>query len=277
VRWYIVGIIEIVSPKIRDAPEVNIYDLEGKAVSRIRLPDVFTLPIRIDVIRRAHHAALTASIQPQGRDPLAGKRRVGESWGIGYSVARVPRLDNGRAVIAPMTRGGRRAHAPTTMKIVEEEVNKKERIYAIASAIAATALREFVIKRGHRVPEGVSLPVVVITDMENISSSKQAKDLLGKIGLWQDVERAYNGIRIRSGKGKRRGRRYVEPKSILVVISRKDANAIKAFRNLPGVDVAYIGCLGIQHLAPGGVPGRLMLISEEALKEIGNRFKVIHI
>ncbi|MEM4971415.1 MAG: 50S ribosomal protein L4 [Sulfolobales archaeon] len=271
------GVVEIISPRMRDAPEVNIYDLEGKVVSKVRLPDVFTLPIRIDIIRRAHHAALTAAIQPQGRDPLAGKRRVGESWGIGYSVARVPRLDNGRAVIAPMTRGGRRAHAPTIMKVVEEEVNKRERIYAIASAIAATALREFVVRRGHRVPESLSLPVVVVNDMENISSSKQAKDLLNRIGLWQDVERAYDGIRIRSGKGKRRGRRYVEPKSVLVVVSRKDASAIKAFRNLPGVDVAHIGCLGIQHLAPGGVPGRLMLISEEALREIGNRFKVIYI
>ncbi|MDT7887898.1 MAG: 50S ribosomal protein L4 [Desulfurococcales archaeon] len=270
-------IVKIVTPRIREVPEVDLYDLEGKAVSRIRLPEVFTLPVRIDIIRRAHHASLTASIQPQGRDPLAGKRRVGESWGIGYSVARVPRLDNGRAVIAPMTRGGRRAHAPTAMKVVEEDVNRREKIYAIASAIAATSLRDFVIRRGHRIPENLSLPVVVVNDVENIPTSRQARDFLKRIGLWVDVERAYGGVRIRAGKGKRRGRRYIEPKSILLVVSSKDASAIKAFRNLPGVDVAHLSCLGIQHLAPGGVPGRLMVISEGALGEIGKRFRVIYI
>jgi len=271
------GVFEIVSPRFREAPEVNVYSLEGSAVSRVRLPEVFALPVRLDVIRRAHHAALSASIQPQGRDPLAGKRRVGESWGIGYSVARVPRLDNGRAVIAPMTRGGRRAHAPTTMKVVEEEINRKERLYAIASALAATSLREFVVRRGHRVPEGITLPVVVVNDLEGIAGSKQAKAFLERLGLWGDVERAYEGIGIRSGKGKMRGRRYVEPKSILVVVSKSGVNAIKAFRNFPGVDVAHIGCLGIQHLAPGGVPGRLMVISEAALSEIGKRYRVVYI
>jgi len=272
-----VEVIEIVSPRFREAPEVNVYDLEGNTVSRIRLPEVFTVPVRVDVIRRAHHAALSASIQPQGRDPLAGKRRVAESWGIGYSVARVPRLDNGRAVIAPMTRGGRRAHAPTTAMKAVEEVNRRERLYAIASALAATALRDFVVKRGHRIPEGVSLPVVAINDLEGIESSKRARAFLERVGLWGDVERAHGGIRIRSGKGKMRGRRYVEPKSLLVIVSKSGVSAIRAFRNLPGVDVAHIGCLGIRHLAPGGVPGRLVVISEAALSEIGMRYRVIYI
>lgn len=271
------GIVELVIPRIRETQQVNIYNLEGKPVATTLLPDVFSTPVRIDIIRRAHHSALTASLQPKGRDPLAGKRRVGESWGIGYSVARVPRLDNGRAVIAPMTRGGRRAHAPTTMKSIVEEINKKERIYAIASALAATSIREYVVKRGHAVPENISLPIVVINDLENIESSREAKALLKNLGVWIDVERAQEGTRIRAGKGKMRGRRYVEPKSLLVVLSRHDAKAIRSFRNLPGVDVTSIGSLSIEHLAPGGVPGRLMIISENALKEIGNRFRVIYI
>ena len=264
-------IIQTLRPPI----EVPIIDLEGKSVKTVKLPDLFRVPVRKDLIRRAHHAAHTASKQPQGRDPLAGKRRVGESWGAGYSVARVPRLDNGRAVFAPMTRGGRRAHPPRVDKVIVEEINKKERIYAIVSALAATALRDFVVSRGHVVPEDLSLPVVVVDELENISRSRDAREFLIKTGLWSDVERSYSRIRIRAGKGKRRGRRYVEPKSILVVLSKSDSPAFKAFRNFPGVDVAFIGNLGIVHLAPGGVPGRLMVISESALKGLGSKYSVL--
>lgn len=270
-------VVELIVPRIRTPPEVNVYNIEGKPVSRITLPDVFSVPVRIDLIRRAHHAALSASIQPQGRDPLAGKRRVGESWGIGYSVARVPRLDNGRAVFAPMTRGGRRAHTPTTMRVVREEINHKERLYAIASAIAATCIREYVKKKGHVFNDDLTLPVVVAGDLEDLESARKAREFLGSIGVWSDIERVQDRIRIRAGRGKMRGRRYTEPKSLLVIVSRSDSRAIKAFRNMPGVDVVYIDLLGIEHLAPGGSPGRLTIISEQALKMLGERFRVIYI
>jgi len=271
------GAIELVVPRIMKPPEVNVYSIEGKPVSRITLPDVFSIPVRIDLIRRAHHAALSAAIQPQGRDPLAGKRRVGESWGVGYSVARVPRLDNGRAVFAPMTRGGRRAHAPTSAKVVREEINHKERLYAIASAISATSMREYVLKRGHIVSNDLTLPVVVTQEFEDLDSARKAKEFLRNIGLWSDIERVQRRIRIRAGKGKMRGRRYIEPKSVLVVVSKQDSKAIAAFRNMPGVDAVHINLLSIEHLAPGGVPGRLMIISEEAVKMLGEKFRVIYI
>ena len=47
--------------------------------------------------------------------------------------------------------GGRQAHPPRVEKVIRKEVNKKERRLAIASAIAATAVRELVEKRGHAV------------------------------------------------------------------------------------------------------------------------------
>jgi large subunit ribosomal protein L4e len=259
---------------LRPAVEVPVIDLEGRTVKNIQLPDIFRVPVRIDIIRRAHHSAQSASKQPQGRDPLAGKRRVGESWGAGYSVARVPRLDNGRAVFAPMTRGGRRTHPPRVDKVIVEEVNKKERILAIVSALSATAVRDFVVSRGHIVPDNISLPVVVIDDLEDISRAGEASDFLVRTWLWLDVERSAERTRIRAGKGKRRGRRYVEPKSLLIVLSSPDAQAFKAFRNFPGVDVAFPGNLGIIHLAPGGVPGRLMVISESALRGLESKYSV---
>ncbi|MGC9147973.1 MAG: 50S ribosomal protein L4 [Sulfolobales archaeon] len=261
---------------VENPGEVPVYNLQGESVERILLPLFFGAPVRIDLVRRAFLAALTSRIQPQGRDPLAGKRRVGESWGIGYSVARVPRLDNGRAVFAPMTRGGRRTHPPVVDKVVEEEINKKERILAIISALAATRRMDLVRERGHVIPENIKeLPIVVTDDLEKISSVLQAKEFLVKIGLWNDVERVQERTRIRAGKGKRRGRRYVSPKSFLLILSSPSAPAVKAFRNLPGVDVIWPGGLGILYLAPGGVPGRLTIITASALRNLAQKYEVV--
>jgi large subunit ribosomal protein L4e len=254
--------------------KVVVYDLKGNIVGEIVLPLIFNYPVRKDIIRRAVISALTARLQPKGRDPLAGKRRVGESWGINYGVARVPRLDNGRAVIAPMTRGGRLAHPPRVDEKLHERINKKERLIAFISALSATSEVSFVRGRGHVVNHDI-LPVVVVDEFEKINITSEAKKVLDVLKLWDDVVRAKKGIRIRSGKGKMRGRRYKEPKSLLVVISSKDVPAVKAFRNLPGVDVVAVDLLNVVHLAPGGVPGRLTLITTKALDILSKKFEVI--
>ncbi len=261
---------------LEDPPVVPVYALDGSVVDRIKLPNVFGLPIRIDLIRRAFHSAHTARLQPKGRDPLAGKRRCGESWGIGYGLARVPRLDNGRAVFAPNVVGGRRQFAPTPLKKIHEEINRKEMRLAIMSALAATARKQFVIARGHKVAEKLeAVPVVVIDEFEKLDKAKKVKEVLMKLGIWEDIERAHDKTRIRAGKGKMRGRRYVEPKSVLFVLSSLDAPAIKAVSNLPGADYATPRTLNILQLAPGGHPGRLTLFTRSALEEIGKLYQVV--
>jgi len=262
---------------LQEASRVAVlYDLDGKECGAIELPRVFSYEVREDVIKRAYLSALTARIQPQGRDPLAGKRTTAESWGVGYGIARVPRVKGERypraasAAFVTMAVGGRRAHAPTVEKRIRERINEKERKLAIKSAIAATAIREIVEKRGHILPSNISLPIVVRKEVEEIETTKQAKMFLIKLGLWDDVERVRRRIKIRAGKGKMRGRRYKEGKSLLVVFSGK-CKAVKAFRNLPGVTVAYVGNLSVLHLAPGGVPGRLTLWSESAIRMLVER------
>ncbi|MEM4699488.1 MAG: 50S ribosomal protein L4 [Candidatus Nezhaarchaeales archaeon] len=245
-----------------------LYDLEGRLVGEVELPLVFETPVRPDVIQRAFLAALTARIQPQGRDVMAGKRTTAESWGVGYGVARVPRVKgSSRAALAPMTVGGRRAHPPRVEKVVRERVNDKERRLAIASAIAATADRGLVEARGHRLGADVRLPVVVVDEVEAISTAAEARSFLKRIGLWSDVERAKEGTKVRAGKGKMRGRRYKEPKSLLLVLGQ-DRGAGRAFRNFPGVDVVRVENLSVVHLAPGGVPGRLTIYSQSALAKL---------
>jgi len=74
-----------------------------------------------------------------------------------------------------------------------------------------------------------------------------------------------------------RGRRYVEPRSVLFVLNSYESPFAKAVRNFPGVDIATPGNLSVLHLAPGGVPGRLMVITKSALDGIAEKYKVVYI
>ncbi len=266
---------EILVPLKIEKVITKLYSVEGEVVKDIVLPEIFSIPVRKDLIRRAFHSAFTARLQPKGRDPLAGKRTTARSWGVGHGLARVPRLPNGRAAFVVFARGGHRAFPPTPEKKLHEEINKKEMAYAIASALAATANKEFVKARGH-IFDVEALPVVVVDDVEeSIRRAKDAREFLEKIGVWADVERAHKRIRIRAGKGKMRGRRYVEPKSILFVVSNHNSNFARSVRNFPGVDIATPNTLSILHLAPGGVPGRLTVFTASALEAVASKYRVI--
>jgi len=228
-----------------------VFNTSGDKVEEVVLPKVFSLPVRKDLIRRAFLSAFTAMIQPKGRDPRAGKRTTARSWGVGHGLARVPRLPTGRAAFISFARGGHRAFPPRPDRRIHEEINKKERAYAIVSALAATAIPDLVRRRGH-VFEAERLPVIITSEVEEIiSKAKDARVLLMKVGVWSDIVRSYERIRIRAGKGKMRGRRYVEPKSILFIVTSYEKPFAKAVRNFPGVDVATPANLGILHLAPG--------------------------
>jgi ribosomal protein L4 len=48
----------------------------------------------------------------------------------------------------------------------------------------------------------------------------------------------------------------------------EDKGVINAGRNIPGVDVCTAKAITVSKLAPGGVPGRITLWSESALKKI---------
>ncbi|NPB01076.1 MAG: 50S ribosomal protein L4 [Crenarchaeota archaeon] len=265
-----------IKPRWLVPTRVKVFDLDGNPVSEIELPEHFRTPIRVDLIRRAFLSSFTMRLQPKGTDPMAGKRTTAESFGVGLGLARVPRIKGHlwpRAAFAPMCVGGRRAHPPKVEKRIHEHINKKEKRLAIRSAIAATAIPDLVRARGHVIDPVVQIPPVVIKDFEKLQFLSDVKRVLKRLGLWDDVERAHEKTRIRAGKGKRRGRRYKTPKSILVVVSDK-CPVIAALRNLPGVDVVKVDMLNMLVLAPGGQPGRLTLWTDEALRKLNNLFKI---
>lgn len=257
-----------------------IFDIQGSKKNEIELPKVFNTPFRPDLIKRAVLAIQSHKRQPYGPNKLAGKRtsahyhgvRVGPHHMMGIERARMARIHGGppnlnlTARFVPQAVKGRVAHPPKVEKIWYEKINDKERIFAVKSAIAATALKEIVLKRGHSIGN-VNLPIVVDDSLQELKKSKSVIEFLEKIGLEKELERVKNK-KVRAGKGKRRGRRYKKKKSILFVIS-ENKGFLKAANNIAGVDVSLAKNLNAELLAPGTYPGRLAIFTESAIKKLG--------
>lgn len=249
--------------------KLHVYDLKGEVAGETDLPPPFSAEFRPDVIRRAVTAIEANARQPFAPKPTAGMRHSVSTWGKGRGVARVQRLmGSSRAAQSPNNVGGRRAHPPKVEKDLGKKINRKELLLGKLSALRATSEPGLVRARGHRFDEKLTLPVVVKDEFEDVKTTKEAIEVLESIGVYEDILRADNGKKVRAGRGKMRGRRYRVPRSLLVVLS-KDCAAWRSVRNLPGVDVATPATLNASLLAPGGDPGRLMLVTEGALQAIG--------
>jgi len=255
----------------------QVYDLQGKVVKRVSLPEVFQTPVRPDIIKRAVIAIQSHRFQPQGRDVMAGKRTTAESRGVGYDLSRIPRIKGGGALsgsgaLAPGTVGGRQAHPPIAEKIIAKAINKKERRLAIRSAISATANKDLAASRGHVVSRVRGFPLIVVDDIQNLKTANDVKEAFVKLRIWSDVIRVKEGTRTRAGKGKMRGRRLKHGRGPLIVIA-EDGGISRAASNFPGVEVIRVRNLNAEALAPGTYPGRLTVWAESAVKGLNELFK----
>jgi large subunit ribosomal protein L4e len=247
---------------------VKIVGVDGKDSGELSLPQVFSTVLRRDIITKAVVAQQSHRFQPQGRNPMAGKRTTAESFGVGRGISRVPRIGghgplSGTAAFAPGTMGGRSAFPPVTAKRIAKSINKKERRAALDSAIAATGSKDLVTKRGHKFDEEIELPLVVTDDVEKFTKSSAAKTFLVTLGVWDDIDRVKDSKKIR-GKNRKHS---VGP---LVVVSEYQG-AQKAFQNFEGVDVVRLKDLNVESLAPGTQPGRLTIWTESAIKSLSDR------
>ncbi|AAY79988.1 50S ribosomal protein L4 [Sulfolobus acidocaldarius] len=253
--------------------KVSVLDLKGNQLEEIELPLFFSYPVRKDLIRRVFLSEFTKSLQPKGRDPLAGKRTSALSFGINLGIARVPRVKgSGEAALAPNTVGGRLAFPPTTEKRLVEEVNLKEKKLGIISALAATADPNFVKARGHRFTSN-NVPIILVDDFENISKAKEIMDILKSIGVVDDIKRVKESKGVRAGKGKMRGRRYQIAKGPLIVVSNHKSPVVESASNIPGVNVVSANLVSVIHLAPGGHPGRLTIYTKSSINILRQRFE----
>jgi len=263
--------------KIEVQKTVNVYDINGKPIKVINVPEFFFTEFRPDLIKRVCVILQSHRFQPKGRDPMAGKRTTAESLGVGHGLARVPRVKGerypkaGMAAFAPSTVGGRLAHPPTPEKNIYKRINKKEKRLALLSAIAATASKEIVAKRGHVIDSVPSFPLIVSDQVQAIKKASEFRRFLINIGVWEDIERVIASIRIRAGKGKRRGRVIKHAIGPLIVID-EDEGILKAAQNFLGIDVVKAKDLNVELLAPGTHPGRLTIWTESAIKTLEQTF-----
>lgn len=256
-----------------ETKKAQVFDVKGNKVEDIELPLFFSYPVRKDLIRRAFLSEFTKSLQPKGRDPMAGKRTTALSFGINLGLARVPRVKgSGEAALAPNTVGGRVTFPPVVEKRIKEEINEKEKRLAIISALSATTDINVVKNRGHKF-SAESLPIIVNDDLTKLIKSKEILGVLSALKVSDDIERVKEKKKIRAGKGKMRGRKYKRAKGLLIVIHEKNPVFIKAASNLPGVDVVTAQDLSVIHLAPGGHPGRLTIYTKSSIDVLRKRFE----
>jgi large subunit ribosomal protein L4e len=158
--------------------------------------------------------------------------------------------------------------APTkTWRKWHRKINISQKRYAVASALAASAIPALVMARGHVIDQVPEIPLVVETTLESTKKTSAAKDILAAIGAMDDVDKAADSKQIRSGKGKMRNRRYTLRRGPLIVYANNDG-VEQAFRNLPGVELCCVTRLNLLQLAPGGHMGRFCIWSRAALEAL---------
>ena len=247
--------------------KAQVKTIEGGVTRDIELPAIFSEEYRPDLIKKAVMALQSTRRQPHGSYPFAGICSSAVGWGSGRGASHVPRLKNGsRAAKVPQAKGGREAHPPVTAKVLIKEINTKEKQKAFRSAVAASIRADLISGRGHTFDGNV--PLIFEDKFETLGRTQDVISALTNIGVYSDIERAKDSRKVRAGKGKLRGRRYKQRKSLLIVTSGPE---FRAARNLAGVDVVTVDQLNVEHLAPGMLAGRLTVWTESAVVRLEGR------
>lgn len=266
--------------------KTQVYNIDGQKSGSIDLPKVFSSEIREDLISKVVEARKLK--QPFGPSPMAGAqhsasgiiRHKRHSWKSGYGrgASRVPRkvLSNRGTQFnwvgaeVPQTRGGRRAHPPKVIKMLNlNKVNKKELQRALESAIASTASEKYLTKKYSTLQDKklkLDLPFVMSSKIVGLRA-KEGLQSIKKILGEELFQIAVKKKSIRAGKGKTRGRPYKKTAGALIITGEKEKMKMKGLENV------QVKNLSVSNLAEGNSPGRLVIYTEEAIKELGVKFK----
>lgn len=257
---------------------VSVFNKDDKAkVAEVPLPAVFTAPIRTDIVQFVHTNMAKNSRQAYAVSTQAGHQTSAQSWGTGRAVARIPRVGgggtsrSGQGAFGNMCRGGRMFGPTKTWRRWHRRINTNQKRYAVASALAASALTPLVLARGHRVEGIPELPLVVDNSVQQLRKTRDAVKMLSTMGAFADVEKSRDSKAIRRGKGKMRNRRYVLRRGPLMIYDG-DREVARAFRNLPGVELANVNSLNLLQLAPGGHLGRFCVWTQAAFEKLDSIF-----
>lgn len=254
-------------------PVVSVLGQDGSSAGSTTLPAVMTAPIRPDIVSFVHSNMAKNRRQPYAVSKKAGHQTSAESWGTGRAVSRIPRVGgggtqrSGQGAFGNMCRGGRMFGPTKIWRKWHRKINVNQKRYALASALAASAVPALLMARGHRVDQVPEVPLVIDTSLQSVQKTAEAVKILKAVGAYNDVEKAKDSKKIRAGKGKMRNRRYTMRRGPLVIYDTT-AGIDKAFRNLPGVELACVDRLNLLQLAPGGHMGRFCVWTQAAFDKL---------
>ena len=259
---------------------VKVFSTDGKGEEEIKLPEVFNTKVNYATLKKAFLAEQSEKFQLKYTDPMAGKRKVARltkrrrsyKTSYGRGLDRTPRKTLSKigtnfsyaGAVAPNTVGGRQAHPPKAEKNLIKEINKKERRLAVKMGIAASADLSSVSKF-HKIEGIKELPIIISGNLESIKKTKDAVKMFSSIGLGTELERVMER-KIRSGKGKLRGRKYRKKLSIIIVTG-KGEKVSKAFSNTNTI-IKSFNELSVSDVSQAGRPGRLVIWTKDAVEKM---------
>jgi large subunit ribosomal protein L4e len=240
----------------------------------IELPSVFNSTIRQDIVEKVYNAMFKK--QRYTVYPLAGKqsstgkqshtrRKFKTLYGKG--ISRVPRKALWRrgdqfywvGTFIPGTVKGRQAHPPKIERR-ERHINKKEKILAIKSCIAATASKD-ILKKNYSRLNNLEMPIIIKSQILEKKPKEFLKEFQDKINLVPIKK-------VRAGKGKTRGRKYKNTRKVLLILADKEKTKVENIN----IKVLKISQLNVKDLSLNGKPGKLAIYTEQAIKELENKY-----
>ncbi len=260
----------------------QVYSVSGVKQDEMELPQVFSTPVKREVIQKAYINLESHKFQPKGTHPTAGMDVVARSNDppTGQGSSRIAKMRGGgggrqgQAGGVASVRGGRQAHPPKVQKVIYKKLNKKENKLALCSAIAATSSKDLIQARGHKVGSNESFPIIVSDEIESIIKTQELVQTIESLNLTDDLNRLKDR-KARTGKSALRGRTKKVGKSILFVVKSSEKLAMAAGA-IPGVDVKAANDLSVLDLAPGSTLIRLTVYSKAAIAEIA-KIKSTHL
>ena len=245
----------------------------------LEIPKVFESNIRDDIVKKVHDAMF--SKQYYTVFPLAGKQSSKHKQShcrrkfktlYGKGISRVPRKAMWRrgdqfywvGVYNPGIRGGRAPHAPKGFRR-PRYINKKEKIIALKSCLAATASKD-ILQKNYPNLSVSSFPLIIqskILDKKTKEIEKFIEDQ--KINIKAEKK-------VRHGIGKVRGRKYKNTRKVLLVLSDKEKSKIQKLKGL-NVNITNTSQLNVKELSLNGKPGKLTIYTENAINDLKDKFK----
>ena len=256
--------------------KIQILGINGNKEKEIST-EIFAGEIRPDIVQKIAEIERNSAKQPYSPFMWAGMQSSASGnvkhnrhvWKTdrGRGTSRFPKKrmsDKGShfvwvGAIIPGVRGGRRAHPPKIPR-TDIKINKKEKIFALKSALAMISSMEEIKKKysrlnGHELK--IKLPLVIDAKILGLKA-KQFFETLVKIVGENMMGVAVQEKSIRAGAGKMRGRKYKQNAGMLFVLGNKEKIKIS------GIDTIKVKDIEIRDLVENGA--RLVMFTEEAVK-----------